>query len=470
MNDLLEGHRIVELSVRLKRIDLLAVLFLFAQLAYSICLLSLTALDLAPDEAHYWEWSRNLDWAYYSKGPVVAYLIRASTEIFGDTQFAVRFPAIVCSLIFSALYYLYLRSLIPATLALLSLLALKTSLIFASQGLVMTTDSPLALFWLLAIVFAHKAVDGQDKAWLLFGLFVGLAVLSKYTALILYPSIFLLLLFECSLRKQLVNLWFWLGLGVFLVCLSPLLIWNLEYEWVNLFHNSRHLVKPEKFGFNPRYMFELIAGQIGLLGPIVALAFCYAVVWGLRERKLSENVLPSLWLFLSLPLLLVCLLVSLSKRVYANWPMPAYISLSLLFTFLICLGWSSLKEKRVMVFSSFALNLSALAFASILFLGHSFILPGSYLPTKKLVGWRSLGKHVGDLVSENQFIVTDSYGAASAIAFYAPGKPQVTVAPSKTRRMNQYDIWTQWTDLTGRDALLVLKRKQANRGFRGILF
>ncbi|MEO2088494.1 MAG: glycosyltransferase family 39 protein, partial [Gemmataceae bacterium] len=52
--------------------------------------------DLSPDEAHYWDWSRHLDWCYYSKGPLVAWLIRGSCELFGTTAFAVRLPAVAC--------------------------------------------------------------------------------------------------------------------------------------------------------------------------------------------------------------------------------------------------------------------------------------------------------------------------------------------------------------------------------------
>ena len=37
-------------------------------------------LDLAPDEAHYRTWSKRLDWSYYSKGQMVAYLIALSTR------------------------------------------------------------------------------------------------------------------------------------------------------------------------------------------------------------------------------------------------------------------------------------------------------------------------------------------------------------------------------------------------------
>ncbi|MBI3329506.1 MAG: glycosyltransferase family 39 protein, partial [Nitrospinae bacterium] len=50
-------------------------------------------LELSPDEAHYWEWSRRLDWSYYSKGPLVAYLIAASTALGGSTELFVRLPA-----------------------------------------------------------------------------------------------------------------------------------------------------------------------------------------------------------------------------------------------------------------------------------------------------------------------------------------------------------------------------------------
>src|SRR5262245_24447064 len=72
-------------------------------------------LDLAPDEAHYWDWSRRLDWSYYSKGPLVAWLIRGSCELFGgwsvqltgNEMLAVRLPAVVCgSLLLLALYVL----------------------------------------------------------------------------------------------------------------------------------------------------------------------------------------------------------------------------------------------------------------------------------------------------------------------------------------------------------------------------
>lgn len=44
-----------------------------------VIFLQTNRLQLSADEMHYWDWSRQLDFAYYSKGPLMAFLIRAST-------------------------------------------------------------------------------------------------------------------------------------------------------------------------------------------------------------------------------------------------------------------------------------------------------------------------------------------------------------------------------------------------------
>src|SRR4051794_33101117 len=94
---------------------LAALLILGAAVCHLIYLGSNCPLDLAPDEAHYWDWSRHLDWSYYSKGPLVAYLIRAGCALAGswsehhtgNLMFAVRLPAVLCgSLLLVSVYLL----------------------------------------------------------------------------------------------------------------------------------------------------------------------------------------------------------------------------------------------------------------------------------------------------------------------------------------------------------------------------
>jgi 4-amino-4-deoxy-L-arabinose transferase-like glycosyltransferase len=88
------------------RNHLLLVLGFFAVLtAVRLAILASGVLELSGDEAHYWEWSRRLDWCYYSKPPGVAVLVRAGTFLFGDTA-GVRFLALVLSVLSSVAIYL----------------------------------------------------------------------------------------------------------------------------------------------------------------------------------------------------------------------------------------------------------------------------------------------------------------------------------------------------------------------------
>ena len=62
-------------------------------LALRILLLAVSPLNLYADEAQYWRWGETLDWGYYSKPPMIAWLIHAVTSVLGNSEWAVRLPA-----------------------------------------------------------------------------------------------------------------------------------------------------------------------------------------------------------------------------------------------------------------------------------------------------------------------------------------------------------------------------------------
>src|SRR5690349_2496594 len=76
---------------------------------------------LAPDEAYYWQWSRHLDFGYYDQGPMIAWWIRGSGPLFGDTPFGVRFGIAVAALATQVFIYLLARDLFDSRIALFSL-------------------------------------------------------------------------------------------------------------------------------------------------------------------------------------------------------------------------------------------------------------------------------------------------------------------------------------------------------------
>ncbi len=152
--------------------------------------------DLSPDETHYWEWSKRLDLSYYSKGPLIAYLIRIGTAIFGDTELGVRFPSFVLHQIFLICFYLFARRLYSPGIAVSVWFAVRAMLIFSQMGMLMTTDAPAALSWLLALMAIYEViVEKRKDAWIYFSLAVGVGILAKYTVASLYLSVLLIFIF-----------------------------------------------------------------------------------------------------------------------------------------------------------------------------------------------------------------------------------------------------------------------------------
>jgi 4-amino-4-deoxy-L-arabinose transferase-like glycosyltransferase len=205
-------------------------------------------LDLAPDEAHYWDWSRNPDWSYYSKGPGVAWLIRLSCILFGDLStrwtgsemLAVRLPAVICNgLLLVSLYVLTVQVCRRERLALLTVaLAITTPVVSAGSSL-MTIDSPYTCCWGWALVLAHRALFRPSRAaWWLTGAVVGLGILFKYTMVLWLPSLGLFLLLAPPYRRLLLSRHFWGMTCLAMSGLLPILFWNFEYDWVGFRHVS----------------------------------------------------------------------------------------------------------------------------------------------------------------------------------------------------------------------------------------
>ena len=205
-------------------------------------------LDLAPDEAHYWDWSRpeHLDWSYYSKGPLIAYLIRGgcavagswSVEHTGNLTLAVRLPAVICgSLLLLSLYLLTVQVYRCEVLALAVVgMALTLPLIAVGSSL-MTIDAPYTCCWGWALVLGHRAIfRGSTWAWPLLGVVLGLGMLAKYTTIVFVPSAALFLWTTPGYRRLLWSRGFFRMCAVAAFACVPILIWNAQHDWVTFRH------------------------------------------------------------------------------------------------------------------------------------------------------------------------------------------------------------------------------------------
>src|SRR4030066_1524377 len=142
-----------------------------------------------------------LDLSYYSKGPLIAYIIAASTRLKGDTVFAVRFFAPIFLALSSIFIYKLAKELFPDDgddnkSACAAGLLLQITPLFAAYGILMTIDSPFIFFWTLSLYLFWKAIKDSDKLqvtsyklnnknsllvtryWYLLGIAVGLGLLT----------------------------------------------------------------------------------------------------------------------------------------------------------------------------------------------------------------------------------------------------------------------------------------------------
>src|SRR5690554_1089505 len=82
-------------------------ILLYLTLCFVSGVLYLSSTDLQPDEAHYWVWSTRLQAGYFDNSPLVAFIIRFSTALFGQSEFGVRFPAALSFILLNLILYFF---------------------------------------------------------------------------------------------------------------------------------------------------------------------------------------------------------------------------------------------------------------------------------------------------------------------------------------------------------------------------
>jgi len=445
--------------------------------------------DLAPDEAHYWDWSRHLDWGYYSKGPLIAWLIRCGCELFGDTPFGVRSVAVACGgLLLLGLWRLTQNTTGSWHTAVGVVVAAMTHPAMSAAGVIATIDGPFLACWVWATVAA------QRRRWLIAGLLVAVGTLAKPTMLLFPACVLVLIAFRPEWRS-------WRVVFVFiasLLGLIPLVVWNAAHEWVSV----RHLFGHADNGGDPTPWYSPLAfvgGQFALLFG-VWFVFWVRAAWRFRPWRTDADT-ALLWC-LSVPVFAAFLLASVRTAGEMNWPVAAYLSGAVLVARWFAdptpgssaalpirplpsgEGWGRLVPQPMnqnrsplpagegssgrgshpagvgmWVFVSlvaFGLVASALVrWPDVVRPVLAKVLPAPTAdtappvrridPTCRLAGWRTLAKVVDEVRTEagdDPIIATMAWTVPGELAFYCDRHPTVyTFAPAVGDRFSQYDLW-----------------------------
>ncbi|MDB5801006.1 MAG: glycosyl transferase family 39 [Rhodocyclales bacterium] len=294
---------------------------------YRVWVLPRLGITLYVDEAQYWTWAQHPDWGYFSKPPVIAWLIAASTTLFGDDMLAVKLPAILLYPATAWLMFALGRELFDARIGMRCAVAFSLLPFVSGLGLFVSTDAPLLFFWTLAILALVRAVTHDRwRDWLLLGVALGLGVMSKYTMVAFGASALLYLVIAPQRRVQLRNPRLWLAVALACLLVLPNLLWNWSLGFPTLRHTA-DITHIEGINAKDGNLLEFLLAQCMSLGPVMALAFMAALAsaWGQRRDARIQ-----LLICFSVPLLAVVLLQAIRSEANGNWAAPAFVTATML--------------------------------------------------------------------------------------------------------------------------------------------
>ncbi|MFT3996601.1 MAG: glycosyltransferase family 39 protein [Asticcacaulis sp.] len=307
-----------------------------------LALLFTTYTNLYPDEAQYWLWSRELDFGYYSKPPMIAWLIHLST-LTSDTEPFVRLFAPVLHLGAALCLWGAGNRLFGEKTGLTAAIiySLMPGVVLSSA--VISTDAPL-MFFLAATLYFYSTFLSADtdrqrlNAAIGMGAAFGAAFLSKYACLYFLIGAAAHALFAPSVRSK----WSLRSLlafaGVFLVLMAPNLYWNATHGFQTVSHTADNANWHWGKLFNPFSLLKFWRDQLGVFGPVPLILLILGVIGLLRPKLLLlqretaspvRNHLIGLTCLTLPPLIFVSIQAFLS-RANANWAASAYVPASLL--------------------------------------------------------------------------------------------------------------------------------------------
>jgi dolichol-phosphate mannosyltransferase len=437
--------------------------------AFVLRLVYAGSVEMLPEETYYWSYARHLDFGYLDHPPMVAWLIRVATAVFGQTEFGVRAGALLCGAITSIFVYKLTRNLFGAATALAALLLVQALPFFFLSGLLMTPDAPLAAAWAGSLYFLERALIGnRSRAWWFAGICLGLGMISKYSIALLGPVAVAFMVWDPQSRRWWARSEPYVAALLALAIFSPVIIWNAQHEWVSFaFQTSRRLAETPQFALH-----RLIGSIIVLITPTGLLAVIAALL-GRQDGEETPNAGRRRRLF-NLAILVpitVFALFSLRHEVKLDWtgapwtaalPAMAYVMANrdlraARFAQWVRAAWMPTIVVMLLVYGA-GLHYLVFGLPGVGYDKHIEAIP---------VGWRDLSAHVIDTAktygketgTEPLIVGMDRYAIASEVSFYGGAHTATGFQTANSHLFGgmglMYGLWLPPESQNGRNLLLV---------------
>src|SRR5437763_7452015 len=379
--------------------------------------LGATTANLYPDEAQYWFWSLHPALGYYSKPPLVAWVIALTTRAFGDSEFALRMAAPLLHAIAAAFVYGIAARLYNCRTGFWSALAYITLPGVSLSAFLISTDAVLLPCWAAALyAFIRAREPGGERWWIAVGITAGLGLLAKYAMAYWLLSAFGYVLLVREERRHLPRL-----LGASLIALL-LYLPNLWWNWQHDFVSYRHVRDNAEIAgvlLHPGAFLGLFASQFAVFGPLCFVAMIPIPSRALRSAEPRARLLAAF----PLPALAMMQGVSLLSRAQPNWAAPTYVSATVL-----AVAWELGREWRRGLRTAIAINVAgaiALFGVSDALAAVGIAIPARYDPLHRLHGWRVLGQEVAAALAAHPALTLlgDDRELPAALVYYVRTHP-----------------------------------------------
>jgi dolichol-phosphate mannosyltransferase len=434
-------------------------------LRFSLC----GIVELLPEETYYWTYAQHPAFGYFDHPPMVAWIITVGTTLFGDTALGVRIVTFVLWMASAGLLFLTGRMWFGRRTALAATLFFTLLPIYVGMGLIVTPDAPLVFFWVATLYVISKALHtGRGGYWLLAGVTFGGALLSKYYALLLAPSLLWFLLLSPNHRHWLRRPQPWLALPIALAVFSPVIIWNAQHQWTSFLFQSTRTVGPQKNTLRNVSLFWLV--QLAMLTPPFFALFTGAAARGIRRGWLQHDDRWNFVASFSLPLFFLFAAASFKTEIHVNWTAPAFLSLMLGGAAILLEGLDAAEPSRAKRWRVGAWVTIALCALAIVF-GHTSLAWGfpRFLAYTHAGGWQATAQQVDAMrtrtrneTSQEPFVLGMEKYSAAEIGFHLHQPYECVNAYAVGAQGLSYRYWTDLGKFEGRPAVVVFPKPPGN--------
>lgn len=413
--------------------------------ALRIAALAVTRTDLWVDEAQYWAWGERLDFGYFSKPPLIGWVIRGFTEVFGDTAFAIRLAGPLCHGAAALILGRLAQELFGGRAGLWVAMGYVTLPMTALGSLLISTDTILAPFFALALLFWHRARGGGLAPAAVAGGALGLAFLAKYAAVYFWPGAVLAALLVPAWRLR----WAQWGaaLVAFGVVISPNVLWNLANDLTTVSHTMDNAGWLRTgVDLNLAGAAGFLATQFAVFGPVL-----FAGLLWLPFRRPGGDI--TALLAFAFPILAFVTVQALVSRAYGNWAVTAYFAASV-----AVLPWLYARARRGF-WASLVVNIALCVAVPLVSLAPDWAVRPSGRPyLERYLGRAAFPQAVLDLAAAQGAgaVVTASRSLLANLLFEAEGRDiAVYSLPALGPPAHFYQQKMPWTSGAAEVALLV---------------